>query len=86
MNDWLQVGSDRRGPDIADLFSRHVREHGWNPAFRDLPIVVISTEGSKTRIERLERKGVRFIHKPFTPEVIKEIVSEIAGAHNERHA
>jgi two-component system chemotaxis response regulator CheY len=57
-----------------------------DPAFSDIPIIVISTEGSKTRIERLERKGARFIHKPFTPEVVKEIVTEIAGAHNERHA
>jgi len=43
----------------------------------DLPIIVISTEGSQTRIERLQQKGARFIHKPFTPETIKEIVDTV---------
>ena len=56
------------------------------PEFADIPIIVISTEGSQTRIERLERKGAKFIHKPFTPEVVRGIVDEIAGACYERNA
>ena len=47
--------------------------------FRDIPIVVVSTEGSKTRIERLQQKGARFIHKPFTPEAIRDTVKEFLG-------
>jgi len=50
-----------------------------NPAWADLPIVVVSTEGSQTRIERLLQQGVRFIHKPFTPEAVREIVSQLTG-------
>lgn len=46
----------------------------------DLPVVVVSTEGSKTRIERLMQKGAIFIHKPFEPETIREIISTITGA------
>lgn len=45
----------------------------------DTPIIVISTEGSATRIERLERKGVKFIHKPFTPEIIRDAIKSLTG-------
>ena len=50
-----------------------------NPDLKDIPIVVISTEGSKTRIERLQNKGARFIHKPFTPEIIRDTVKDFLG-------
>jgi two-component system chemotaxis response regulator CheY len=43
-----------------------------NPEMRDLPVVVVSTEGSETRIARLEEKGVVFIHKPFEAETIRD--------------
>jgi two-component system chemotaxis response regulator CheY len=46
---------------------------------KDIPIVVISTEGSKTRVERLQEKGARFIHKPFTPEKIRDTVKDLLG-------
>ena len=42
-------------------------------------LVVISTEGSQTRIETLRSKGVSFIHKPFTPEQIRAAVLRILG-------
>ena len=46
---------------------------------KEIPIVVISTEGSKPRIERLQNKGARFIHKPFTPEIIRDTVKDFLG-------
>ncbi len=49
------------------------------PEFASLPIVVISTESSQTRIEEVERKGVRFVHKPFTPERIREVMQDLMG-------
>lgn len=49
------------------------------PEFKDIPIVVVSTEGSKTRVERLQNKGARFIHKPFTPEAIRDAVKKFLG-------
>ena len=57
-----------------------------NPAWKDLPIVVVSTEGSMTRIERLMQKGAKFIHKPFRPESIREVVEEILGTRHEQTA
>jgi len=49
------------------------------PELADIPIVVISTEGSETRIERLRKKGAHFIHKPFTPETIRDTIMKITG-------
>jgi len=57
-----------------------------NPVWVDIPIVVISTEGSQTRVERLEHKCKRFIHKPFTPEMIREVVREMTEIRNEQRA
>lgn len=57
-----------------------------NPETADLPVVVISTESSETRIERLKRKGVRFIHKPFTPEMLKDTIAEVTGAADEEQS
>lgn len=50
-----------------------------NPEIRDIPVIVISTEGSKTRIENLVKMGAIFIRKPFTPEVIRDAVNQILG-------
>jgi len=56
-----------------------------DPDLRDTALVVISTEGSQTRIERLQRKGARFVHKPFSPEILRNTVRDIlgVGADNE---
>lgn len=50
-----------------------------NSLWADLPIVIVSTEGSETRIERLKNMGAKFIHKPYTPEAIRNVVLEIIG-------
>ena len=56
-----------------------------DPELANLPTIVISTEGSATRVERLESKGVTFIHKPFTPEIIRDSIQALTGIgdHNE---
>jgi two-component system chemotaxis response regulator CheY len=48
------------------------------PKLAQIPILVISTEASETRIERLEEMGVRCIPKPFTPETLQRLVHEMA--------
>ena len=48
-----------------------------NPDMSAVPVIVISTEGSEKRIAQLKEKGIRFIHKPFTPEIIRDTVNEI---------
>ena len=47
---------------------------------RTVPVIIISTEGCKTRIEMLRAKGVRaYIRKPFTPELIRNVVKDVLG-------
>lgn len=46
---------------------------------RDIPVVVVSTEGSQKRIGRLKEKGVTFIPKPFTPEVVRDTIKTVTG-------
>jgi len=51
-----------------------------NPIFKELPMVVVSTEGSTTRISALlSNHGVGFVHKPFTPERLSQVVHEVTG-------
>ncbi len=54
-------------------------------AISTIPVIVISTEGSEKRIAQLRDRGVTFIHKPFTPERIRDTVKEIMeeGNHGE---
>lgn len=54
-----------------------------NPTWADLPIVVVSTEGSKTRIESIRTKAAAFVHKPFSPEAIRDVITELTGVRNE---
>ena len=50
-----------------------------NSETKDIPVVVISTEGSTARIERLQHKGATFIHKPFSAEAIRDTVKDLLG-------
>ncbi len=50
-----------------------------DPDLKDTPTIVISTEGSEARIERLEDRGARFIHKPFSPEIVRDTVKDLLG-------
>ena len=56
-----------------------------NPLWTELPIIVVSTEGSETRIERLQQKGAHFVHKPFAPEAVREIIDKILGVPDEHN-
>jgi two-component system chemotaxis response regulator CheY len=57
-----------------------------NPATADLPVIVVSTEGSETRKGTLRQKGVGFVHKPFTPESLREAILRSLGGSDEQKA
>lgn len=61
--------------DGEELIDR-VRE---NPATAGVAILVVSTESSEARIQRLLAKGARFVHKPFTPETLRSEVVALTG-------
>jgi two-component system chemotaxis response regulator CheY len=51
-----------------------------NPTFKDVAVVIVSTEGSTTRIASLMKEAaVGFVHKPFTPERLSQVVYEVTG-------
>ena len=52
-----------------------------NPKTAEIPIIVVSTEASTARIQLLKEKGIKgYIHKPFTPESIRNVLEEVLGA------
>ena len=54
---------------------------------RSIPVIVVSTEGSATRMEQLKSKGVRaYIRKPFTPETVRKVVDDITGVQDGNQA
>ena len=51
-----------------------------NEATKDIPVVLVTTESSTTRIEGLLANGAKaYLHKPFTPEELKEIITQAVG-------
>jgi two-component system chemotaxis response regulator CheY len=54
-----------------------------NEQYKNLPIIVISSESDPSKIEMMHRKGTTFIHKPFKPETLKEVMIAVTGVSNE---
>ena len=55
-----------------------------NQTTADLPIIVVSTESNMERVESIRKKRVEFVHKPFTPEVLRKTVLQLTGVSNEQ--
>ena len=76
---WIDiVFSDINMPvmDGLELVDRLQRRDEWER----LPVIIVSTEGSKSRIEELQKLGVRgYIRKPFTPEQVAEMIGDVMG-------
>ncbi|MBU0595984.1 response regulator [Candidatus Bipolaricaulota bacterium] len=54
---------------------------------KDIPIVIVSTEGSKQRIDELVKGGaVGFIRKPFQPEQLRDVLEPILGVKDDATA
>jgi two-component system chemotaxis response regulator CheY len=64
------------GEEMIDL----IRE---NKDTSDLPIIVVSTESNVGRVESIRQKNVEFVHKPFTPEVLRKTIIQLTGVSNE---
>ena len=53
-----------------------------NPGWSNLAVIVISTDGSQLRIEKLVHQGAKFLRKPFTPETLRDVVAETLEISN----
>ncbi len=49
------------------------------PELAGLAIIVVSTEGSEPRIEKVRSMGARFIRKPFAPEDLRRAILDLMG-------
>jgi two-component system chemotaxis response regulator CheY len=48
------------------------------PKLAQIPVIVISTDGSQERLKDLENQGISgYLHKPFRPEELREVLSKI---------
>jgi two-component system chemotaxis response regulator CheY len=51
---------------------------------RSIPILVVSTDGSEHRVQRMMSLGAKgYVQKPFSPEVLRERMEQLLGVSNE---
>ena len=78
-HEWIDlVLTDYNMPDMNGL--ELVEEMNKDDHLKSIPAVMITTEGSRERVEEFMAKGVvDYIKKPFTPEQIKQKLKHIMG-------
>lgn len=78
-NNWIDlVFADINMPIMTG--AEMVEQMAEDGLMQSTPVVLVSVEGSETRIAELTALGIRTsIRKPFTPERIREVVEEILG-------
>ena len=77
--EWLDiVVTDFNMPEMNGI--ELLREMKNNKQIEPVPVLVVTTEGSKLKIEEFSELGASgYIKKPFTPEEIKEKLTQILG-------
>ena len=84
---WNQMNSN---PDIDMLITdwnmpemnglELVKKVRADERFKDLPIIMVTTEGGKAEVITALKAGVNnYIVKPFTPQVLKEKLAAVMG-------
>jgi len=76
---WLDlVLTDYNMPDMNGL--ELLKAMKASDTLADIPVVIVTTEGSEPRVEEFRSQGaVAYIKKPFTPEQIKSHLNQILG-------
>ncbi len=50
-----------------------------NPETKDIRVIVVSTEGSETRLAKLQEMGASIVHKPFAPTTLRNTILSVTG-------
>lgn len=69
--EWVDaILSDINMPEMdGEEFLRRLEA---DESLRQIPVIIISTDGTKTRVERMLQLGARgYVTKPFRPEVLR---------------
>lgn len=56
-----------------------LRQVRHNPVTAPLPVIVVSTEGSETRLQELQALGAAIVRKPFAPETLRDTILRVTG-------
>jgi two-component system, chemotaxis family, chemotaxis protein CheY len=65
----------------GEEFVRRLRE---DELLRDIPVIVVSTDASRSRIEHMLSLGATgYVCKPFVPETLRDEVEKILGVSHE---
>jgi len=77
--EWVDlVLTDYNMPDMNGL--ELIEEMKQDELLRSIPVVMITTEGSRKRVEEFMEKGAAdYIQKPFTPDKIRLKLNRILG-------
>lgn len=68
------VLADLNMPEMGGIEMIHHMK--TDQATKTIPVVIVSTESSVSRIKELLAQGVKnYLHKPFTPEEFREIIT-----------
>jgi two-component system chemotaxis response regulator CheY len=77
-NGWILFLTDYNMPEMNGLELLDAMKKNEN--LMSIPVVMITTEGSKQRVEEfLDEGAVAYIKKPFSPEEIKQKLNRIMG-------
>ena len=77
--DWVDlIMTDYNMPEMNGLsFLKKVKTE---VLFKEIPVVVISTEGNDSKIKEFMDTGAAgYITKPFTPEALRDLIASIIG-------
>lgn len=78
-SEWMDlVITDYNMPDMngGELISEMKKDD----TLSTVPVIVVTTEGSREKMQELTEKGAdSYIKKPFTPEMIKEKLTDLLG-------
>jgi two-component system chemotaxis response regulator CheY len=82
-DEWLDlVVTDYNMPEMDGMTL--IQEMKKDSVFKEIPVLVVTTEGSQEKVEEfLEMGAAGYIKKPFTPEQIRQKLTELLGEMEE---
>lgn len=83
-NHWVDlVLADINMPEMNGI--EMVEQMARDEILGKIPVVIVSTERSETRIDHLKKLGVRgYLTKPFTPEEIRDVMLSLLHGDGDR--